>query len=120
MVVRMTEKESDLVKRPAEGNEPEEDQGDPSRLEIIRETPSIGPEGFRPPGESFISLGEEKDVLAMLRMAGLSEEAIAAFRRGEVIVGRTHRGLFGEMVVEPGSEDWLSKMKAEGRDHAKG
>lgn len=116
----MTESEYDLTKKPADDGEPGEDAGDPSRLEIIRGTPSIGPDGFRAPGESFISLGEEKDVLAMLRARGLSEEAIAAFKRGEVIVGRMHRGLFGEMVMEPGSEDWLSKRKEEGRDHAKG
>lgn len=111
----MAEREDDLTKRPAGAGEPGEDAGDPSRLEIIREMPSIGPDGFRPAGENFISLGEEKDVLAMLRARGLSEEAIAAFKRGEVIVGRMHRGLFGEMVMEPGSEDWLSKRKAEGR-----
>jgi len=116
----MIKKEDGLVRKPAETSEPEEVQGDPSRLKVVGESPSIGPEGFHPPGKSFIALGDEKDILAMLRAKGWSEEAIAAFKRGEPIVCRTYRGLFGETVVEPGSEDWLSKMKAEGRDRLGG
>lgn len=95
--------------------EREEDQGDPSRLRVVGESPSIGPEGFRPPGGSSIALGEEKDILAMLRMKGWSEEAIAAFRKGEVIGCNTQIGLFGETMIIPGSEDWKSKRKSEGR-----
>src|SRR3989344_3086793 len=116
----MIEKEDDLARKPVEAGEPEDDQGDPSRLKVVGESPGIGPEGFRPPGKSFIALGDEKDILAMFRAQGWSEEAIAAFKRGESIVCRTYRGLFGETVVEPGSEDWLSKMKAEGRDRLGG
>ena len=108
-LIKMAEKEGDLEKKPPE------EEGDPSKVEIIRPAPTLGPGGFEQRNDAFIALGEEEDLLAMLRARGWSEEAIGAFRSGEVVVMRLEKDLFGQDMIIPGSEDWLSKMKREGR-----
>lgn len=96
----------------------DKNEGDPSRLEIYRPGPKIGPDGFRQEDGASIALGKEEDVLAMLRAMGWSEEAIEAFLSGEAIVCKMQVTPFG-MIVDTESEDWLSKMKREGRNKIK-
>jgi len=86
-----------------------ENEGDPSRLIIYREGPSIGPEGFRlGDPNNFIALGNEEDVLGMLRAMGFSEEALQAFRSGTPLLATIQETPFGRFMVE---EDFEGKKK---------
>lgn len=88
---------------------PNDDQGDPSRLEIHREESSIGPEGFRLGNpNNLVALGKEKDILAFLRQQGYSEEAIAAFKSGKPIIMTYQDTPFGRAKL---NEDWSGKDK---------
>lgn len=80
----------------------ENDEGDPGRLT------TYPPEQYVFDGEGLkkvepaasISLGREEDILAMLRLRGFSEEAIAAFRSGKAIAINYVQTPFGTVVLD--------------------